>query len=60
MRSSRILSSLRHLKAAFTIVVFGIIGVVVIRTYFQYRRAKAQKIAIRASLRESVSTDKSV
>src|SRR5262245_19852215 len=31
---SRILSSLRHLKAGFTIVVFGIVAIVVIRTYF--------------------------
>jgi membrane protein DedA with SNARE-associated domain len=48
---SRILQSLKHLKAGFTVVIFAIIAIVVLRTWFQYRRAQQQKKTVRATLR---------
>lgn len=57
---SRILQSLKHLKAGFTLVVFAIVAIVAVRTYLQFRKAKAQKTAARSGLRESVPADKSV
>jgi membrane protein DedA with SNARE-associated domain len=37
---SQILRSMRHLKAGFTIFVFGIIAIVVIRSFMKYNKAK--------------------
>lgn len=59
---SRILQSLKHLKAGFTVVVFSVILIVIVRTYLQYRKAQAQKNAVRSALRSGgrVSTDETI
>jgi membrane protein DedA with SNARE-associated domain len=53
---SQILRSMRHLKTAFTLLVFGVGAFVALRAYLRYRGAKKISIAKAAAREESLPT----
>jgi membrane protein DedA with SNARE-associated domain len=46
---STILRNVRHLKTGFTVVIFLITTVIVLRSFLQYRKAQAQKLSARSA-----------
>lgn len=50
---SQILHSMKNLKTAFTITIFTIVGIVLVRTILSMRKTKKRKLEIRSRLKNS-------